>query len=93
MKDNDFLSASVTTQVNSLRKLRYVIEELHRCQNTIKKNGLYSAKEMALEESNLERENAPQEERDVLNKIWSFRIKGAKLMMKKIDELCKEIDE
>ena len=67
--------------------------KIHKIANHIKANGMYSEKEIAIEQMNMNKLNTPDEEQQLLNEVWEIRQLVNKKIMKDFKDVLQDIKE
>jgi len=75
---------SLDREFGNLCKRADWIRKVHKLQNVIKANGMYSHREMDIDFENMETLEVPEFEKKVLQRAWQFRIDQTKT-------LCQEL--
>jgi len=86
-------SDELDKEINELEKKARMIKKLQTIMNTIKANGLYSDKEMQNDLMQMERLNAPNEEKNLICECWNIRNMANKQLSKETKKLLKQMKE
>lgn len=86
------LSSNTDRIINSLDKKVRMGRKIHNIINYIKANGLYSEKEMELENLNIQRLKCNNREKQILKKAWDIRHKINDKVLDDFESLIKEFE-